>query len=135
MSNDELPTKFPHLVIKPWGKEVWLELNESYCFKELYLNPGQRTSFQYHEHKIETLYVLEGELWTLLENESRELKEVLLKPGESLTVLPFKKHRMFTKDKPAKYLEASTPEVHDVIRIEDDSGRESGKIDSEHNKN
>ena len=39
------------IVTKPWGKEIWLELNERYCYKRIYINAGYKTSFQYHEKK------------------------------------------------------------------------------------
>ena len=48
-------------VYKPWGKEEWLELNDRYCYKRIYINSGTRTSFQYHESKLETNYIIEGE--------------------------------------------------------------------------
>ena len=44
-----------YTVYKPWGREVWLELNERYCYKRIYINAGTKTSYQYHEKKIETL--------------------------------------------------------------------------------
>jgi mannose-6-phosphate isomerase len=61
-------------VHKPWGKEEWLELNDAYCYKRIYINEGYKTSYQYHNFKKETNYIIEGtaEIW--LEND-----EVLLK--------------------------------------------------------
>ena len=47
-------------VTKPWGKEEWLELNEKYCYKRIYINPGYKTSFQYHEKKRETIQLLKN---------------------------------------------------------------------------
>ena len=38
-------------VNKPWGKEIWLELNIHYCYKRIHINAGHRTSFQYHREK------------------------------------------------------------------------------------
>ena len=40
-------------IFKPWGKEVWLELNDKYCYKRIYINAGTKTSYQYHEKKLE----------------------------------------------------------------------------------
>ena len=48
-------------VYKPWGKELWLELNDKYCYKEFIL-VGRQTSYQYHEQKLETNYIIEGTL-------------------------------------------------------------------------
>lgn len=132
MKDDGIPKKFPHMVIKPWGWEKWLELNEIYFFKELYINPGKRTSFQYHQEKKETIYVIKGTLGVLLENEIGELEKKFLNPGEFLTIVPPKKHRMFAEKEPAYYLEASYAKPDDVIRIEDDSGRKNGRIEAEH---
>ena len=42
------------IVYKPWGREEWLELNDKYCYKRLYINAGTKTSYQYHEKKLET---------------------------------------------------------------------------------
>ena len=47
----------PKEVIKPWGKEEWLSLNEFYCYKRIYINSGYKTSFQYHKVKYETIYI------------------------------------------------------------------------------
>ena len=121
----------PKIVNKPWGKEVWIEVNDKYCFKKLHLNKGKRTSFQFHEQKIETLYLIDGVLEVLLENDVGELVTFFMYPGDFLNVRPPKKHRM-TAVENCVYFEASTPEVDDVIRIEDDSKRQSGKIESEH---
>ena len=54
-----------HTVYKPWGKEVWLELNDKYCYKRIYINAGTKTSYQYHERKLETNFIIEGtaEIW------------------------------------------------------------------------
>ena len=57
------------VVTKPWGKEIWLELNDSYCYKRIYINAGHQTSFQYHKKKLETNYIIEGEAIIWLEND------------------------------------------------------------------
>jgi mannose-6-phosphate isomerase-like protein (cupin superfamily) len=121
------------VINKPWGKEVWIELNNRYCFKRIHLNKAKRTSFQYHEKKLETFYILEGELEVWLENEEGILEKKRMLPGDHSTIYPFKKHRMIAIAD-SIYLEASTPEVDDVIRIEDDSQRPHGRIESEYKK-
>ncbi|MCF7910683.1 hypothetical protein K9L16_03360 [Candidatus Pacearchaeota archaeon] len=131
--------KFPFEVKKPWGKEVWLELFEDpatgrgYCYKRIYINADTKTSFQYHEKKIETNYLISGnaELW--LENENGVLEKKTIGPNESFTVLPKRKHRVIALTD-IILQEVSTPEVDDVVRIEDDSRRSNGKINSEHFK-
>lgn len=123
----------PKTVTKPWGKEVWIELNDKYCFKELHLKQGNRTSFQYHQKKHETGYVIKGKLELWLENDKGEIIKKIMEVGDFYIIKPLKKHRMIAIED-AVYLEASTPEVDDVIRLEDDVGRPNGKIKSEHSK-
>ena len=119
------------IVNKPWGKEVWLELNDRYCFKRIHLNEGQRTSYQYHNKKIETSYIIEGEVEVWLENDKGEIEKTRMFPGDHYTALPLRKHRVIAV-KNAVYLEASSPEVDDIIRINDEFGRPDGRIESEH---
>lgn len=114
--------KYPKTIIKNWGKEVWLELNNRYCFKEIYLEKDKRTSLQYHREKLETSRVISGKIEVLLEEDSGEMKKHTFLPGDSFTINPPRRHRV-TALEDSVYLEASTPEVDDVVRIEDDYGR------------
>ena len=120
-------------VYKPWGREEWLEKNARYCYKRIYINAGTRTSFQYHNHKMETNYIISGEAEIWLENEEGAVEKKIMTSGEFFTVLPPRKHRVVAITD-IVLQEASTPEVDDVIRIEDDEGRESGRIEQEHMK-
>ena len=106
---------------KPWGQEELLEHNEKYVLKRLFMKKGHKCSYQYHEHKKETVYLLSGLLKIHLEVDG-ERTEKVLKPNESLTIPPFQKHRMEGIEE-SIYLEASTPELEDVVRIQDDYGR------------
>jgi mannose-6-phosphate isomerase len=119
------------IVDKPWGKEIWLELNDKYCYKRIHLNAGYRTSFQYHKEKFETNYIISGEAEVWLEDENGKIQKMIMKEGEFFNVKPPKKHRVIAKTD-LVLQEVSTPEVDDVIRIEDDSGRGDGRIESEH---
>lgn len=119
------------VVKKPWGREEWLELNEVYCYKRLHINKGHQTSFQYHEHKIETNYLIKGKAEVWLENDAGEVIKHQMKAGDYFTVRPPKKHRIVALTD-VILQEVSTPHVEDVIRLEDDTNRPSGKIDSEH---
>ena len=120
-------------IYKPWGKELWLELNDKYCYKRIYINAGTKTSYQYHDKKLETNYIIEGtaEIW--LENDEGIVEKKIMKAGDFFTVEPPKKHRVIAITD-IILQEVSTPEVDDVIRISDDSGRGSGKIEHEHKK-
>jgi len=120
-------------VEKPWGYELWLELNEFYAFKLIHMTKGNKSSLQSHDFKIETNYVIEGEAEVLLENDEGVLESKIFKVGMGWSIPLGKKHRVIaTTDYTA--LEVSTPHLNDVIRYQDDSNRSSGKIDSEHKK-
>lgn len=120
------------VVTKPWGHEVWLELNDHYCFKRIYVNAGNKLSFQYHLEKYETSYIVFGEAELWLEHESTgDINRFNLKAGDVYTVIPLMKHRIIAKTD-LIIQEVSTPQVHDVIRIEDDTNRPDGFIKNEH---
>lgn len=116
---------------KPWGREEWLELNESYCYKRIYINAGYKTSYQYHHFKRETNYIISGQAEIWLENDKGIIEKKIMGPGEYFNVTPPKKHRVIALTD-IILQEVSTPEVDDVIRIEDDTNRINGKIDGEH---
>ena len=120
-------------IYKPWGKEVWLELNDKYCYKRIYINAGTKTSYQYHEQKLETNFIIDGTAEVWLENDEGVVEKKIMKAGEYFTVEPPKKHRVIAVTD-IILQEVSTPEVDDVIRISDDSGRGDGKINHEHMK-
>ena len=120
-------------IYKPWGKEEWLELNDKYCYKRIYINAGTKTSYQYHDQKLETNYIIEGTAEVWLENDEGVVEKKIMKVGDFFTVEPPKKHRVIAITD-VILQEVSTPEVDDVIRISDDSGRGSGKIEHEHMK-
>ncbi len=122
----------PKIVQKPWGKEVWLELNDRYCYKRIYINAGTKTSFQYHNQKRETNYIISGEAEVWLEDDKWGIvQKIIMKAGDYFNVPPTKKHRVIALTD-IILQEVSTPEVDDVIRIEDDTKRPDGKIESEH---
>ena len=110
------------VVPKPWGREEIFAENERYAGKLLHLSPGHSLSLQYHERKDETLYVLEGEVVLLVEEEG-QMRERRLKPGESYRIRPLMKHRM-RAEQPCVLVEVSSPELDDVVRLEDLYGRE-----------
>lgn len=119
------------VIYKPWGKEEWLELNENYCYKRIYINKGYKTSYQYHNFKKETNYIISGEAEVWIENDSGEIIKKIMKSGDYFSILPPKKHRVIALTD-VVLQEVSTPEVDDVVRLEDDTKRHNGKINSEH---
>ena len=119
------------VVHKPWGKEEWLALNEFYCYKRIYINAGYKTSFQWHEQKHETNYIIKGEAEVWLENDEGEIIKKVMKAGEFFDAVPPKKHRVIAITD-IILQEVSTPHVDDVFRINDEFNRADGKIDAEH---
>ncbi|MFB5638016.1 MAG: hypothetical protein ACE5RF_06375 [Nitrosarchaeum sp.] len=124
----------PKIVTKPWGREEWLALNDEYCYKRIYINAGTKTSYQYHEKKLETNYIISGtaEIW--LENDKGIVEKKEMSDNDFFTVIPPRKHRVIAKTD-LILQEVSTPHVDDVIRLEDDSNRPDGRLDNEHQSN
>lgn len=127
------------IVNKPWGREEWLELNDSYCYKRIYINAGYKTSLQYHKEKLETNYLISGEAYLYLgtEGESEtafwdsDITKTLIKAGDFITIKPYTIHRIEAITD-IVLQEVSTPQVDDCIRLQDDTQRPDGKIDAEH---
>ncbi len=109
-------------VEKPWGHEiVWAE-TDRYVGKVLHIKAGHTLSRQYHERKDETFFIQSGEM-TLEIGDVKSLRAIVLKPGESFHCAPRTIHRMIaTTD--VDVIEVSTPELDDVVRLEDAYGRE-----------
>ena len=108
-------------VPKPWGHELIFAENERYAGKILHLEAGQSLSLQYHERKDETLYVLSGEM-RLEVGQDGGLRQMRLKPGEAFRIEPGVHHRM-SADVATEIVEVSSPELDDVVRLEDRYGR------------
>lgn len=112
------------IVEKPWGfEEIWA-VGKSYAGKKLWIEPGHRLSKQYHKTKEETIIVISGEL--LLETEEKGASQIRkLKNGEAFHIKPGYVHR-FGADANSSgvmLIEVSSPELKDVVRIEDDYKR------------
>lgn len=107
---------------KPWGYERHLEINENYVVKELFMKEGNSCSLQYHEIKHETFYVLKGKLRFYVGSDKNNLEVLYLEEGEHYTIEPKIIHRMEAVVD-SLYLEASTNQLNDVIRLEDNYGR------------
>ncbi|HTR02870.1 MAG TPA: cupin domain-containing protein [Thermoanaerobaculia bacterium] len=112
-------------VPKPWGSELIFAENDRYAGKILRLEGGQALSLQYHEKKDETIYVLEGEL-DLEVDEGGTMLTRRLQAGEAYRIRPLVRHRM-RADRPCRILEVSSPELDDVVRLEDAYGRAGTK--------
>jgi choline kinase/mannose-6-phosphate isomerase-like protein (cupin superfamily) len=121
------------IVLKPWGREIWLELNDKYCYKRIEIKGGFKTSFQLHNFKLETNYIIQGQAEVWLENDEGVVETFQMNEGDYFTVLPGRKHRVIAITD-VILQEVSTPEVDDVIRINDEFNRTDGKVSEEHCK-
>lgn len=112
------------IVKKPWGhEEIWAE-TDRYLGKILYINKGHRLSLQYHEKKVETIRVLQGKL-TLVLQEKRDgpIFNKVMVEGDTYHVSTGTIHRFCATDEDVAILEVSSPEIDDVVRLEDDYAR------------
>lgn len=140
-------------VTKHWGYELWIAdgVRTPYASKRILFKAGNRTSLQVHEHKFETNYVLSGtgKLYIskhkldidrylsqgMTPDQVREYEETFdiidLSEGTVFDVAPGYVHRVVA-DTDLEFMETSTTELDDVIRLQDDQGRTHGKIEHEH---
>lgn len=145
-----IQTKF---VTKPWGHELWIAdgIRTPYANKKILFLAGNQTSLQVHKHKFETNYVLEGHGILLISEEFfdvdqyvngnmsqqeaadhiSKMKPISLSPGVAFDVSPGHLHRVVaTTD--LTFIETSTCELDDVVRLQDDTNRLHGRVDAEH---
>jgi mannose-6-phosphate isomerase len=110
-------------VEKPWGHEFIWASTDRYAGKILVILQGKRLSLQHHEVKDESILVLDGTLGLELEDDTGVLRMIELGPGESRRIAPGRRHR-FSGVTDVRLVEVSTPELGDVVRHQDDFGRE-----------
>tara|TARA_B100000131_G_scaffold321900_1_gene374143 strand:- start:1364 stop:1747 length:384 start_codon:yes stop_codon:yes gene_type:complete len=115
---------------KPWGYEKILSLSGGrggYAYKMLYIKGGHRLSKQYHVKKEETIFVKNGILQLEISGSYKnpeETKILRLPPGLHYNIKPGVIHRFVARETSVELLEVSTKHLDDVVRIEDDFGRE-----------
>ena len=118
MNDDNVPRR----VDKPWGHElIWAD-TEFYVGKILHVKAGHALSLQYHEVKDETMHLLHGRMRLLIGPDPEHLETVDLAEGQSLRIQPPTVHRVEAITD-VDILEASTPHLGDVVRLEDRYGR------------
>lgn len=109
-------------VEKPWGYElIWAKTGD-YVGKVLHINKGHQLSLQYHQKKEETIFLQSGKMKLIFENDSGVLEDVILVPGEAHHIPVLRKHRMVAVED-CDVFEVSTPQLDDVVRLEDGYGR------------
>jgi oxalate decarboxylase/phosphoglucose isomerase-like protein (cupin superfamily) len=141
-------------VKKPWGYELWIASSgtgSKFAMKEIFINSGHKTSYQFHELKEESAIILSGE-GTLFLSEKKidinkfksgqyndsELKDIIknlqsfkISKGSTMQIKPCYIHSILAVTD-IKLIESSTLELDDVFRLFDSTGRGHGKINSEH---
>lgn len=134
-----------YTVAKPWGHEVWYTGNGGrvpYALKQIHMTAGTRSSLQSHRLKAETNYVVAGRVTVLngtfapADRQSADAAAIPRQthgPRTRWTSSPGMLHRVIAETDYTS-IEVSTPELDDVIRWEDDSGRGDGRIAAEHER-
>ena len=112
----------PKKVEKPWGYELRWAITDRYLGKVLHLNKGESLSLQYHERKDECQYVIKGAVDMELGGSDGQLARRRMTVGDTLHITPGTRHRL-TAIEDSDIFEVSTPEIDDVVRLEDRYGR------------
>jgi len=111
-----------HKVEKPWGYELRWAITDRYAAKILHVNKGEALSLQYHERKDEYQYVIRGCVQIEVGDSDGQLMARRMNAGDTLHITPGTRHRI-TAVEDADIFEVSTPEIDDVVRLEDRYGR------------
>jgi mannose-6-phosphate isomerase-like protein (cupin superfamily) len=107
---------------KPWGGEELLAHTDRYALKRIHVKQGSRPSLQYHVRKSESLYLLSGRLRIEIGDSKDSLVASEMRSGEIVDVPAGKLHRVSALEN-SVIIEVSTPELDDVVRVEDDYDR------------
>jgi mannose-6-phosphate isomerase len=111
-------------VEKPWGHELIWALSDTYCGKVLFVKAGAALSLQFHNEKDESWLVQSGRAKLELGDAGEKiLSEEVIGPGTAFRFLPGTVHRV-TAIEDTTILEVSTPQLDDIVRLEDLYGRE-----------
>ena len=109
-------------VEKPWGHEILFARSETYCGKVIFVRAGEQLSLQFHRVKDETIYVHSGRIELEIGDPGGPLDTEVVGPGRSFRLRPGVVHRWRALED-SVVLEASTPDLDDVVRLEDNYGR------------
>ena len=111
-----------HKTDKPWGYELLWAKTGQYVGKILFVKKGEALSLQYHREKEETLFIESGECWIETGPNEKELTKTLYRPGDVFHIPAQTLHRL-TAVSDTRIFEVSTPQLSDVVRLEDRYGR------------
>ena len=118
-----MPPEVDRRVPKPWGHELIWTQTERYVGKLIVIEAGKRLSLQKHVRKDESILVIAGRMVLSLESADGSIEQIEMGPGDHRRVPTGRIHR-FEAIELTELVEVSTPELDDVIRIEDDFGRQ-----------
>jgi mannose-6-phosphate isomerase len=110
-------------VDKPWGFELRFAITDRYLGKVIHVNQGEALSLQYHDAKDETLLMTSGAMDLELEDATGTMQTHRLVEGNVVRIVPGRKHRMNAVED-CEFFEVSSPEINDVVRLEDRYGRQ-----------
>lgn len=113
-------------VDKPWGYELRWAVTNRYVGKVIHVEAGHALSLQYHEVKEETILLWNGRIKFEIERDGKRITQELT-PGQSIHITPGTVHRM-TAIEDSDIFEVSTPELQDVVRLEDRYGRANDQL-------
>jgi mannose-6-phosphate isomerase len=109
-------------VEKPWGYEIIYALTDRYCGKVLFIRKDEQLSLQFHREKDEVIYVLAGRIEMEIGDPGGPLDIEVVGPGHAFHIQPGTVHRWRALED-TTVLEVSTPEIDDIVRLEDRYGR------------
>ncbi len=112
------------VVDKPWGHELIWARTDRYVGKILHIKAGEALSLQFHRVKDETIMLLSGRMQLTSFLDGEPPREQILGPREPVHIAPGLRHRMVALED-TDVLEVSTPELDDVVRLDDRYGRTS----------
>ena len=118
ITRDHLPVRVP----KPWGYELWWAWTDDYVGKLIYVARGHKLSLQYHVHKDETCFLERGRLLLHKGEAPERLTATPIAEGAHWRNRPGELHTIEALDDSYVW-EVSTPQVEDVVRVQDDYGR------------
>ena len=107
---------------KPWGYELIFAKTKDYVGKILHIKKGHQLSLQYHNIKEETIFVSKGVMKFIFEETPGKIIEIILNSGDAHHIPPKRQHRMIAVED-CDIFEVSTPQLDDVVRLEDGYGR------------
>src|SRR5687768_16831885 len=113
----------PTKVEKPWGYElIWAQTDE-YAGKLLFVKAGESLSLQFHREKDESWLVHSGRARIEMAAPGEKVPDTeVVGPGAAFRIRPGTVHRV-TGLEDTTIIEVSTPQLQDVVRLDDRYGR------------